>query len=83
MERAVQVMFDDGVPVCNGKVKLTKSLSQLQIPPTVRAILASRIDRLPPNDPLRKTYCRRSRCSGGNSPFALDKSVVGRSQKTN
>ncbi len=28
-------------------MKLTKSLKQLKIPPTVQAILAARIDRLP------------------------------------
>ena len=33
----------------NGAVKLTQPLSQLKIPPTVQAILASRIDRLAPD----------------------------------
>jgi hypothetical protein len=49
MEEIVQVMFDDGALVRNGTVKLTKSLSQVKIPLTVQAILASRIDRLPPD----------------------------------
>jgi class 3 adenylate cyclase/tetratricopeptide (TPR) repeat protein len=48
MEETVQVLLDEGALVRNGAVKLTKSLSQLKIPPTVQAILAARIDRLPP-----------------------------------
>jgi tetratricopeptide (TPR) repeat protein len=48
MEETVQVLLDEGALVRNGTVKLTKSLSELKIPPTVQAILASRIDRLLP-----------------------------------
>jgi predicted ATPase/class 3 adenylate cyclase len=47
MEEIVQALFEDGVILRNGVVKLTRSLDQLKIPPTVRAILAARIDRLP------------------------------------
>src|SRR5216683_859736 len=47
MEETVQVLFDDGALVHNGAVNLTRSLDQLKIPPTVQAILAARIDRLP------------------------------------
>jgi predicted ATPase/class 3 adenylate cyclase len=47
MEEAVQVLLDDGTLVRNGTIKLTKPLGVLKIPPTVQAILASRIDRLP------------------------------------
>jgi hypothetical protein len=36
-----------GALVRNGAVKVTRSLSQLRLPPTVQGILASRIDRLP------------------------------------
>jgi predicted ATPase len=46
MEELVQALFDEGVLVRNGAVKVTKSLSQLKIPPTVQGILAARIDRL-------------------------------------
>jgi predicted ATPase len=46
----VLVMFDDGALVRNGVVKLTRSLNQLKIPPTVQAILAARIDRLPADE---------------------------------
>jgi class 3 adenylate cyclase/predicted ATPase len=48
MEETVQVLLDEGALVRNGTVKLTKSLNELRIPPTVQAILSARIDRLPP-----------------------------------
>jgi hypothetical protein len=47
MEETVQVLLDEGALVRNGAVKLIRPLSQLKIPPTVQAILAARIDRLP------------------------------------
>ena len=50
MEETVQVLFGDGALVRNGTVKLTKFLSELRIPPTVQSILASRIDRLRPDE---------------------------------
>ena len=49
MEETVLVLFDDGALKRNGAVKLTRSLNQLKIPPTVQDILASRIDRLAPD----------------------------------
>jgi len=50
MEELVQALFDDGTLVRDSAIKLTKPLSQLSIPPTVQAILASRIDRLPADE---------------------------------
>jgi class 3 adenylate cyclase/predicted ATPase len=50
MEETVQVLLDEGALVRNGTVKLTKPLNELRIPPTVQAILAARIDRLPGNE---------------------------------
>ena len=49
MEETVQVLLDEGALVRNGVVKLTKPVAQLKILPTVQAILAARIDRLPPD----------------------------------
>ena len=49
MEEMVQVLLDDGSLVRNGAVHLTIPLRDLKIPPTVQAILASRIDRLAPD----------------------------------
>src|SRR5271166_180644 len=48
MEETVEMLLDDGALVRNGSIKLVKPLAELKIPPTVQAILASRIDRLPP-----------------------------------
>ncbi|MGH7778578.1 MAG: adenylate/guanylate cyclase domain-containing protein [Candidatus Binataceae bacterium] len=47
MEETVQVLLDEGALVRDGSIKLTKPLRELKIPPTVQAILAARIDRLP------------------------------------
>jgi predicted ATPase len=47
IEEMVQALFDEGTVVRNGVVKVTRSLSQLRLPPTVQGILASRIDRQP------------------------------------
>ena len=43
----MQGLFEDGALVRNGTLKITCSLSQLQLPPTVQGILAARVDRLP------------------------------------
>jgi predicted ATPase len=47
MEEMIQALFEQGVLVRNEVVKLAKPLEQIRVPPTVQAILASRIDRLP------------------------------------
>jgi class 3 adenylate cyclase/tetratricopeptide (TPR) repeat protein len=50
MEEIVLSLFEDGALARNGEVKLAKPLASLRIPPTVQGILASRIDRLPPDE---------------------------------
>ena len=50
MEEMVQVLFEDGVLQRNGTVKLAKSMNAVKVPATVQAILASRIDRLLPDE---------------------------------
>jgi class 3 adenylate cyclase/predicted ATPase len=50
IEEMVQALFEDGVLQRNGVVKLVKSMSAVKVPATVQAILASRIDRLPPDE---------------------------------
>ena len=47
IEEIVQALFDEGALVRNGAVKVTRSLSQLRLPPTVQGMLAARIDRQP------------------------------------
>ena len=45
------MLFDEGALVRDGAaVRLAKPLDELKIPPTVQAILAARIDRLPPDE---------------------------------
>jgi predicted ATPase len=48
MEEIVQAVFEEGVLQRNGAVKLVQSMSAVKVPATVQAVLASRIDRLPP-----------------------------------
>jgi class 3 adenylate cyclase len=50
MEEMVQALFEDGVLQRNGTVRLVKSMNAVKVPMTVQAILASRIDRLPPEE---------------------------------
>ena len=47
IEEILQALFDEGALMRNGRVKVTRPLSQFQLPPTVQGILASRIDRQP------------------------------------
>ncbi|HEV3112608.1 MAG TPA: AAA family ATPase [Candidatus Binataceae bacterium] len=47
MEEMIQALFEHGVLARNGPAKLVKPLNEVHVPPTVQAILASRIDRLP------------------------------------
>jgi class 3 adenylate cyclase/tetratricopeptide (TPR) repeat protein len=77
MEETVEVLLDDGALVRNGTVKLTKSLSELKIPPTVQAILTSRIDRLPADE---KDLLQTLAVIGREFPFGLVKGVVAKSE---
>ena len=77
MEETVLVLFDDGALVRNGTVKLTKPLNELKIPPTVQAILASRIDRLPPDE---KDLLQTLAVIGREFAFGLVQRVVTKSE---
>jgi class 3 adenylate cyclase/tetratricopeptide (TPR) repeat protein len=46
MEEMVQALFEEGVLQRNGTVKLDQPISAIKVPPTVQAVLASRIDHL-------------------------------------
>ena len=39
IEEMVQALFDEGALVRNGAVKVTRSLSQLRLPPTVQGVI--------------------------------------------
>ena len=73
MEETVQALFDEGALVRNGAVKLAKPLSELKIPPTVQAILAARIDRLPPDE---KDLLQTLAVIGREFPLALVQRVI-------
>ena len=47
MEEIIHGLFEQGALVRNGVTKLARPLTQIVIPTTVQAVLASRIDRLP------------------------------------
>ena len=75
MEETVQVLFDEGALVRNGTLKLTKALEELRIPPTVQAILASRIDRLPAGE---KELLQTLAVMGKEFPLGLVRRVTGK-----
>jgi len=50
IEEIIRALLDQGALVRNGAVKVTRSMSEIHIPPTVQGILASRIDRLPADE---------------------------------
>jgi tetratricopeptide (TPR) repeat protein len=55
IEEMVQALLEQGTlqrfaTESDGRLKLTKSLDELKLPPTVQAVLASRIDRLTPRE---------------------------------
>jgi len=76
MEEMVQALFEQGVLVRNGAVKLVKSLNEIRVPPTVQAILASRIDRLPAAE---KELVQTLAVLGREFSSGLIKHVVGKS----
>ena len=74
MEETVQVLLDEGALVRDGAIaRLTKPLGELKIPPTVQAILAARIDRLPTNE---KDLLQTLAVIGKEFPLALVRAVV-------
>ncbi len=74
MEETVQVLLGEGALVRDGAaVKLTRPLTELKIPPTVQAILAARIDRLPSN---AKVLLQALAVIGREFPLSLIRAVV-------
>jgi len=50
VEEIVQALFEDGALLRNGSIKLVRSMNAVKVPATVQAVLAARIDRLPPEE---------------------------------
>jgi class 3 adenylate cyclase/tetratricopeptide (TPR) repeat protein len=76
MEETVQVLLDEGALIRNGMTRLTKPIGELKIPPTVQAILASRIDRLAP---AIKELLQTLAVIGREFPQSLIRAIVPRS----
>ncbi|HEV2170523.1 MAG TPA: adenylate/guanylate cyclase domain-containing protein, partial [Candidatus Binatus sp.] len=75
MEEMVQVLFEQGVIVRNGVVSIAKPLTSIQIPSTVKGILAARIDKLTPAD---KDLLQSLAVIGKEFPIGLVRRVVGK-----
>jgi class 3 adenylate cyclase/tetratricopeptide (TPR) repeat protein len=76
VEEMVQALFDQGVLVRNGMVRLAKPLAAVRIPPTVQGILAARIDRL---EAAAKELLQTLSVIGKDFPFAVIRRVTDRS----
>src|SRR5260370_18125424 len=76
MEETGQVLFDEAALVRNGITRLTRPVGELKIPPTVQAILASRIDRLPQD---AKDLLQTLAVTGREFPLSLIRTVVTKS----
>jgi class 3 adenylate cyclase len=76
IEEIVEALFEEGGLVRNGEIKVARSLSGIQIPATVQAVLASRIDRLPGDD---KDLLQTLAVIGNEFPLRLVGKVTGKS----
>src|SRR5262249_8632907 len=75
MEEIVQALVDDGALVRDGTLRLTKAMAELNIPPTVQAILAARIDRLPEAE---KELLQTLAVIGEEIPLKLIRQITGK-----
>jgi hypothetical protein len=73
IEEMVQALFDEGVLVRNGMVRVARELGQLRMPPTVQGILAARIDRLPRKE---KDLLQTLAVIGREAPLSLIRAIV-------
>src|SRR5215472_13871571 len=77
IEEMVQALFEQGALIRNGRLTLTRPLAQIAIPTTVQAVLASRIDRLAPDE---KELLHTMAVLGREFPLPLIRQVAGKSQ---
>lgn len=78
MEETIQALFEDGTLVRNGYTKITRPINKLRIPATVQAILASRIDRLPPAE---KELLQTLAVIGNEFSLTLARQVIGMAEE--
>jgi class 3 adenylate cyclase/tetratricopeptide (TPR) repeat protein len=69
LEETVRTLVETGVLTGErGRYRLTQPVQALQVPPTVQAVLAARIDRLSPDD---KSLLQSAAVVGKDVPFTL------------
>jgi predicted ATPase len=73
MEEIVQALFEDGALQRNGTVRLAKPMNAVKVPGTVQGILASRIDRLLPDE---KELLQTLAVIGREFPLGLVRNVT-------
>src|SRR5580700_10474368 len=73
IEEIAQALFEQGVLVRNGAIKLVRPFSEGTIPTTVQGILSSRIDRLAPRE---KELLQTLAAIGRDFPLRLAKRVA-------
>jgi class 3 adenylate cyclase/tetratricopeptide (TPR) repeat protein len=75
IEEIIQALFEQGALARNGSIKLSRPLADIKVPATVQAVLASRIDRLPPNE---KELLQTMAVIGLEFPLQLIREVTGK-----
>src|SRR4029453_4351428 len=74
LEESARALVERGVLVGErGAYRLTKPLESMQVPATVHAVLAARIDRLPPEE---KRLLQTAAVIGTEAPFALLQTIA-------
>jgi class 3 adenylate cyclase/tetratricopeptide (TPR) repeat protein len=74
LEESVRTLVESGVLVGErGAHRLAQALSGIQVPATVQAVLAARIDRLPPEE---KRLLQTAAVIGTEVPFALLRAIA-------
>jgi class 3 adenylate cyclase len=79
LEESVRTLVETGVLVGNmGACRLGKPVSGIQVPATVQAVLAARIDRLPPEE---KRLLQTAAVIGTELPFTLLQAIAEASEE--
>jgi class 3 adenylate cyclase/tetratricopeptide (TPR) repeat protein len=80
LEECVRTLVETQVLVGErGAYGLAQTLSNIQVPATVQAVLAARIDRLPPEE---RTLLQTAAVIGEGVPFALLQAIAGEPEET-
>ncbi len=80
LEESVRTLVETGTLVGEGgSYRLTQDLPSIQVPPTVQAVLAARIDRLPEEE---KRLLQTAAIIGMDVPFALLNAIAELSEDT-